>query len=198
MFVGLTGGIGCGKSTVARMMADHGAYIIDADVIARSMFEPGTKTRDYLDRTYGSAMLDSTGAVNRKFIANQIFSNEQKREELESVIHPELSEEVSRLRAIHEPGQVVVYDSPLLVEKGLGRECDVIVVVTAPLEDRIERLLSRGLEREDVARRIEVQATDAQRIAVADYVIANDSTETALATKVHDVWQKISGVGLNT
>lgn len=192
MFLGLTGGIGCGKSTVARMFETCGAYVIDADVIARSMFNPGTQTRAYLDETYGSDMLDGSGEINRKYLADQIFSNELRRAELEEVMHPELSREVARLRAEHEPSQVVVYDSPLLVEKGLGRECDAIVVVTAPLEQRIERLVARGLDRNDISRRMEIQATDAQRVAVADFVIANDSSEADLEAKVLAVWQKIT------
>ena len=192
MFIGLTGGIGCGKSTVAKIFASFGAVVIDADVVARSLFREGTETRDYLDSAYGSAMLDELGEISRPFLAERIFTNEAERISLEQVIHPELAREVSRIRSEQDPSAVVVYDSALLVDKGLTGDCDVVVVVTAPYEDRVQRLINRGLAQPDIDNRIAAQVTDEERRAVADFIIVNDGSEDELRLRATQVWHDMT------
>ena len=192
MFVGLTGGIGSGKSTVAQVFATNGAIVIDADVIARSLFAEGTQTREYLDATYGDAMLDEFGNVSRQYLAGRIFSNDAERQQLENVIHPELAREVSRIRSLQEPDAIVVYDSALLVDKGLAADCDEVVVVTTPLDKRIERLVSRGLSVDDIERRIAAQISDDERVEAATYVIDNRGTLDELTAQAHVVWHSIT------
>ncbi len=177
--VGLTGGIGSGKSSLARELASLGVPVIDADGLARRCVEPGTPGLAAIERRFGATVLDDDGALDRSALAAVVFTDEAARRDLEAIVHPcvraSLAAELARLRALPDQPQVVVVEHPLLVESGAGEWVDSVVVVETSLERRVERLVvQRGLDEADVRARIAAQADDATRRAVADHVIANE------------------------
>jgi dephospho-CoA kinase len=173
--VGLTGGIAAGKTVVSARLAERGAAHIDADRLAREVVEPGTPGLEAIARRFGDAILRSDGSLDRSALGAIVFSDPEARRDLEGITHPavrQLSQQRMREATEADPARVVVYDVPLLVEaRGTG-EFDRVVVVHAPRETRIERMVSlRGMDEADAVRRIDAQATDEQRLAVADDVI---------------------------
>jgi dephospho-CoA kinase len=177
--VGLTGGIGSGKSSLARELASLGVPVIDADGLARRCVEPGTPGLAAIERRFGAAVLNDDGTLDRSALAAVVFTDEAARRDLEAIVHPcvraSLAAELARLRALPDQPQVVVVEHPLLVESGAGEWVDSVVVVETSLERRVERLVvQRGLDEADVRARIAAQADDAARRAVADHVIANE------------------------
>ena len=192
MYIGLSGGIGSGKSTVAKMFGELGAVIIDADAIAREVLEPGQVGYESVLHAFGDSVLDSLGNIDRKKLAEIVFQDQSQLAALESIVHPAVIARVAQIRESLPNSAVVVYDTPLLVEKQLQNQFDKVVIVVADETLRKERLLDRGLEPLDIDARIANQATDSQRAQVADFVISNNESIDQLRDNVSQVWQQIS------
>lgn len=190
--VGLTGGIGSGKSTVAGMFADRGAVVIDADVIAREVVRPGQPAFPEIIETFGRGVMSDTGELDRAALANIVFTDDKALAQLNAITHPRIAARTQELMAAADPDAVVVYDMPLLVENNLTEGWDWVVVVEAPLSQRIERLRERGVGADNIEQRIAAQASDAQRAAVADVVIVNDGDLSDLATRVDAAWRQVA------
>lgn len=192
--IGLTGGIASGKSTIAGRFAEHGAVVIDADVLSREAVEPGTPGLAAIEQRFGPGVIDAAGALDRPALGAIVFADEQARADLNAIVHPEVKRR-SRARiaeASADPEAIVVYDVPLLVETGRKDEFDLVVVAAAPREVRARRLVEiRGLDRGEAERRIAAQATDAQREAVADVVIDTSGSIQETLAQVDAVWQDV-------
>ncbi len=191
--VGLTGGIGSGKSTVSAMFADLGAAVIDADVIAREVVAPGSDGLDALVAEFGPGILSSDGSLHRAALAEVVFADESARARLNAITHPRIAARTAELMASLPDVAIVIHDVPLLAELGLQAAYDVVVVVDAPDELRVQRLVSRGLSESDARARIAAQATRAQRLAIADVVIDNSADLESLREQVRKAWPMVSG-----
>jgi len=190
--VGLTGGIGAGKSAVAERLAASGAVVIDADALSREVVAPGTEGLAEVVAAFGREVLAADGSLDRPALGRMVFGDEAARRRLESIIHPRVRARTAELVAAAPPGAVVVNDVPLLVEAGYRDRFQLVVVVQAPLEVRIERLArTRGMSRAEAESRIAAQATDEQRREVADVVIDNDGTLDDLRARVDAVWNDV-------
>jgi dephospho-CoA kinase len=192
VYLGLSGGIGSGKSTVAKMLSDFGAVVIDADVIAREVLLPGNVGYTSAITAFGSGILDHEGNIDRKSLAKLVFENPSELAKLEAIVHPAV---ISRVAEIREPlpeSAVVVYDTPLMFEKQLQGQFDKVLMVVSDKELRRTRLVERGLEPGDIEARMANQATDEQRISIADFVIENNGSHEQLQEQVAKVWQQIS------
>jgi dephospho-CoA kinase len=192
VYLGLSGGIGSGKSTVAKMFGDLGAIVIDADAIAKEVLEPGQVGYESVIHAFGESVLDSSGQIDRKKLAEIVFQDQSQLAKLEAIVHPAVIARVAEIRESLPDTAVVIYDTPLLVEKQLQNQFDQVVIVVSDPSVRKQRLLARGLESTDIEARIANQATDDQRADVADFVIVNDGTFQDLRENVHKVWQQIS------
>jgi dephospho-CoA kinase len=193
LLVGLTGGIGAGKSTVARMLAERGAVVFDADELARAAIEPGTAGYQAVIDRFGATVVGPDGSVDREILGDVVFGDERARRDLEGIIHPEvgrlLAESVSRYQPTD---RVIVYDVPLLVESGLQDLVDVLVVVQAPEEVRLDRLAAhRGMGERTARDRIAAQASDEDRARVADFVLSNAGDLHALERAVDRLWEDL-------
>lgn len=189
--VGLTGGIGSGKSTVARAFEQHGALIVDADAIQRLVVAPGSAGLAEISAQFGPDMLTADGELDRSAMAKLVFADESARRRLEAITHPLIQAETLRQMAQAKPGQVVVHDIPLLVELGRQDDYDLVVVVDAPLDVRLERLIrDRGMTREAAMERINAQATTEQRRVVAEVWLDNDGTRDDLLDQVERAWNE--------
>jgi dephospho-CoA kinase len=186
--VGLTGGIGSGKSTVAGMLAQRGAIVVDADAIAREVVEPGTPTLAKLVERFGADILTPDGALDRAALAAKAFVDDETRKELEAITHPAIGEEFLRRIAEAPEGSIVLHDVPLLVESKRGIEYAAVIVVEAPLEVRLDRLEGRGVPRDDAQRRISLQAGDEERRKVATWVVDNTGDLAALEAQLEPIW----------
>jgi dephospho-CoA kinase len=186
--IGLTGGIGSGKSTVAALLAERGAQVVDADRIARAVVEPGTPGLDAVVAEFGDGVLTAEGALDRPALAGVVFGDPAARARLDAVVHPLVRARAAELVAAAPPDAVVVQDVPLLVETGQAGAYDLVLVVEADPETRVARLVERGLSAEDARARIASQATDEQRRAVADVVLRNDGDRADLAAQVERFW----------
>lgn len=189
--IGLTGGIGSGKSTVAAMLAAKGAVVIDADQIARDIVEPGSPVLDELVAVFGEGILRADGTLDRGELARLAFTDSKRTQDLNSIMHPRISAESSARISAAPPGSLVVYDMPLLVETGQSSSVDRVIVVDVPVETQRQRAISRGLESQDVDRRIDAQATREQRIAVADLVIDNSGSLERTQAQVDEIWTSL-------
>jgi dephospho-CoA kinase len=188
--VGLTGGIGAGKSAVAERLAAHGAVVIDSDRLAREAVAPGTDGLAEVVAEFGPEVLAGDGSLDRARLASVVFGDDAARRRLEGIIHPRVRERTVQLIAAAPPDSVVVNDVPLLVEAGLAEAYEVVIVVLADEQARVERLVhDRGMTRDEATARIRAQATDEQRRKVADVVIVNDGTIEDLHKKVDEVWR---------
>lgn len=189
--VGLTGGIASGKSTVSRRLAELGAVVIDADAIARNLQKPGERGLIGIREHFGDSVIDqSTGELLRQELANIVFNDEQQLETLNGIIHPMVREETARLISGAAPGSVIVYDMPLLLETGQHVDMDQVLVVEAPIEERVRRMVTdRGMDADDARRRIAAQATDERRRAVATTVFDNSGTVDELVRQVDEWWR---------
>jgi len=192
VYLGLSGGIGSGKSTVAKIFADLGAVVIDADAISREVLEPGQIGYENTILTFGESVLSESGSIDRKKLAELVFQNPAQLAKLEAIIHPAVIARVAQIRESLPASAIVVYDTPLLVEKNLKSQFDKVIIVLADEQIRKDRLVSRGLELPDIDARISNQATDSQRSDVADYIINNDGTLTQLQDNVTKVWKQLS------
>ncbi|WP_336029594.1 dephospho-CoA kinase [Geodermatophilus sp. FMUSA9-8] len=186
--IGLTGGIGSGKSTVAALLAARGAVVVDADRIAREVVEPGTPGLAAVVASFGPGVLTADGALDRAALASIVFADPEARARLDGIVHPLVRARAQEVVAGAAADAVVVQDVPLLVETGQAGQYDLVLVVEADLETRVARLLLRGLTEEDARARIAAQATDEQRRAVADVVLDNSGAPDALAAQVERLW----------
>lgn len=193
--VGLTGGIASGKSTVSGHLAELGAVLIDADVIARDLQKPGQRGLTAIREHFGESVIDpTTGELLRQKLASIVFNNELQLETLNGLIHPMVREETTRLIEQAAPGSVIVFDMPLLVETGQHADMDQVLVVEAPLEERVRRMVTdRGMDADDARRRIAAQATDEQRRAAATVVFDNSGSVEDLLNQVDTWWRHRGG-----
>ena len=189
MRIGLTGGIGSGKSTAARRFAELGALVVDSDRIAREVVEPGTPGLFAVVEAFGPRVLGPDGRLDRPALGKLVFADEAARTRLNGILHPLIRARVVEIVAAAPAGTVVVQDVPLLVETGQAGSFDLVVVVEAPQEVRIERLgRDRGMPAEEARARMASQATDAERRAVADVVLVNDGSPEDLRDRVDRLW----------
>jgi dephospho-CoA kinase len=190
--VGLTGGIGSGKSEVARLLAERGAVVIDADALAREAVAPGTPGLAAVVEEFGAEVLATDGSLDRERLGRIVFTDDDRRVALEAIVHPYVGRRSAELMAGAGADAVVVYDVPLLVEKQLQGDFDLVVVVDAADETRLRRLVEiRGMTESDARARLAAQATPDQRFAVADVVVPNDGDLGALAGRVDDLWRDL-------
>lgn len=189
--IGLTGGVGSGKSTVATMLAAKGALVIDADALAREVVAPGSEGLAEVVSAFGSDVLADDGSLNRAALAEIVFADGQARARLNAITHPRIAARTAELMAQATAGQVVVHDVPLLVENNLAPAYDLVVVVEADKQTRLTRLAGRGMPNEEAQRRMDSQASDADRRAVADVVIVNNGSPEELQRAVDDLWQQV-------
>lgn len=188
MRVGLTGGIASGKSTVSGLLQEAGAVVIDADRIARDVVAAGTPGLAAVVDAFGEELLTETGELDRAAMAGVVFSDEAERRRLESIVHPLVFERYAALEAAAPPGAIVVHDIPLLVESGRAAEFDAVVVVDAPEELQVERMVrDRGWTEEEARARMAAQATREQRRAVATHLIENHGSLDELRERVAEV-----------
>jgi dephospho-CoA kinase len=193
LLVGLTGGIGSGKSTVAALLQARGAVIVDADAVARAVVEPGAPALAALVDRFGAGILDADGVLDRAALAAVAFADETSREALEAITHPAINEEfLARVQAAPRDA-IVVCDVPLLAEsqQAQSRGYSVVVVVEAPLEVRLERLAERGIARDDAERRIAAQAGDEERRSLATHVVDNAGDLGRLEQQVDELWAEL-------
>lgn len=196
LLVGLTGGIGSGKSTVAALLADRGAVIVDADQVARDVVEPGQPAFERLVERFGPEIVGADGRLDRPKLAEIAFATEEATAELNAITHPAVGEEFLR-RMTSVPGDaIVVCDVPLLVESETARSrgYEFVIVVEAPRELRLERLEGRGVPRPDAEARMAKQATDEERRAIATYIVDNSADREALERQVHEIWTDLSTI----
>jgi len=189
--VGLTGGIGAGKSTVSRLLAARGAMVIDADRLAHEVVEPGTDGYAALLDEFGPSVLSADGSVNRATLAELVFADEAARRRLETIIHPRVRARAKELEAQADPQAVVVHEIPLLVETAADG-FDVVVVVDIAEDEAVRRLLGRGMSADDAWSRIRTQASREQRRAVADVVLDNSGGTDSLSEQVEALWRDLS------
>lgn len=193
LIVGLTGGIGAGKSTVAEMLARRGAVVIDADEIAREVVQPGQPALRRIVERFGARVITPDGSLDRSALAEAAFADAQSRKELEDITHPAINAEFVRRMVETPPDAIVVLDVPLLVESeaAAARSYEAVIVVEAPRDVRLARLEARGVPRADAEARMAAQATDEQRRAVATWVLANDGDVARLEAQVDRVWTEL-------
>ncbi len=186
--IGLTGGIGSGKSTVAALFAGHGVPVIDADQVARDVCAPGGPALGAIREKFGDSILSDDGTLDRAALGRRVFADPGERQWLEELLHPLIRERMDAMAAASD-APFCILEIPLLVESGRDRDMDRVVVVHCPREERIRRLeTSRGMSRDEVLRIMAQQASDEERMVAADHVIRNDADAGTLAARVGDVF----------
>ena len=194
LLVGLTGGIGSGKSTVARLLEKRGAVVFDADLLAREAVEPGTPGHAAVIERFGADVLAPGGELDREALASIVFADPSARRDLEEIVHPE----VRRLfaegsEAYRDTDRVVVFSAPLLVETGMHTAFEILLVVSATVATQIERLMrQRGMSESSIRARIEAQAPLEDKAAVADFLVDNEGTLDELESQVDRLWNDLS------
>lgn len=193
LLVGLTGGIGSGKSTVAHLLEEHGAVVFDADVIAREVVEPGTSGHQAVVERFGANVLAPGGELDRDALASIVFADPAARRDLEAIVHPEvrlLFAEGSE--AYRDTDRVVVFSAPLLVETGMHTAFDVLIVLSTRVETQVERLMrGRGMSEDAVLARIAAQAPMEAKAEVADVLLPNEGDLDELRERVDHVWDEL-------
>lgn len=190
--VGLTGGIGAGKSEVSRLLASYGAVLIDADEIAREVVEPGTPGLAAVVEAFGPDVLTPQGTLDRPRLGAIVFSDAERLARLNAIVHPLVGARSAELEAAAGPDAVVVHDVPLLAENGLAPLYDLVIVVDASPDTRLDRLVRlRGMTESEARARMAAQAEPEQRRAVADLIIDNDGPLEALEPQVREVWAEL-------
>jgi dephospho-CoA kinase len=193
MRVGLTGGIASGKSTVSAIFAELGAVVIDGDKLAREVVERGTPGLAAVIEAFGPELLTSEGDLDRAALGAVVFNDEAKRKVLEGIVHPLVFERYAELEAATRPEDVVIHDIPLLAESGRAGEFEEIVVVDAPEELQVERMLrDRGWTEADARSRIASQATREDRLAIATYVVDNTGSLEGLRAQVVEIYRGLT------
>jgi len=189
LLVGLTGGLGSGKSTVSTMLAERGAVILDADAFARDAVRAGTPGFERVVARFGADIVGSDGELDRAALASIVFNDEAALRDLEAIVHPEVRRMIEQgVSGNAGSDRVVVLVNPLLIEMGTHRDCDVVVVVSATPETQLERVLARGMERGDAEARMTNQLPVDERAAHADVLIDNDGDLPALERQVDRLW----------
>lgn len=190
--VGLTGGIGAGKSEVSRLLVGHGAVLVDADRIAREVVEPGTPGLAAVVEEFGPGILTPQGTLDRPALGAIVFADPDRLAALNAIVHPLVRDRSAELEKAAGQDSVVVHDVPLLTENGLAPLYDLVVVVDAAPETQLDRLVRlRGMTEADARARMAAQATREQRRAVADLVIDNDGPVEELTDRVRAVWAEL-------
>jgi dephospho-CoA kinase len=190
LVVALTGGIGAGKSLVAQYFSELGATVVDADQLARVAIERGSAGFDEVLLRFGESILRD-GDIDRKVLAEIVFSDSTARSDLEAIIHPRVRELFSEVVADLAGDEILIYEIPLLVESSAASNFDQVITVEADIEVRKERLRKRGMFISEIERRMAAQATREQREALADQIIVNDGDEDALLRKVENLWEDL-------
>ena len=188
--IGLTGGIGCGKSLAAQYFAELGALVIDADQLARAAIERGSDGFDEVVALFGDSILKD-GNIDRRALGDLIFRDPAAKKQLENIIHPFVRREFEAAVASLKGDQVLVYEIPLLVETNAHERFDVVITVESEMENRIARLRGRGMHISEIEGRVAAQATREQRIEVADFLIENDGSEDELLRQVENIWDSL-------
>jgi dephospho-CoA kinase len=192
LIVGLTGGIGSGKSTVAQLLAERGAWVVDADQAARVVVAPGMPALDAIVERFGPEVLDADGRLDRTALGRLVFADDAARSDLERITHDHIAAEMVRRIGEAPPDAVVVCDVPLMAEKAAARaRYPFVIVVEAPREVRLARLEARGLPRADAEARMAAQVSDETRRKVANIVIDNSGNQAALDRQVDDLWTEL-------
>jgi dephospho-CoA kinase len=190
--VGLTGGIGAGKSEVSRLLASYGAVVVDADLIAREVVAPGTEGLAAVVAEFGESVLLPDGSLDRPGLGAVVFADPARLAALNAIVHPLVGRRSAELEAAAGPEDVVVHDVPLLAENGLAPLYDLVVVIDAADETRLERLVKlRGMAESEARARMAAQASREDRLAVADLVVDNDGPLERLEPQVHAVWEEL-------
>ena len=193
MNVGLTGGIGSGKSEVTRLLAAHGAVVVDSDLLAREAVAPGTPGLDEVVAEFGPGVLADDGSLDRPALGRIVFADPARRAVLEGIVHPYVRRRSAEIAAAAPPGAVVVHDVPLLVEAGLRNRYDLVVVVDVDDETQVRRLTTgRDMSAADARARISAQVSRGDRLAAADLVVTNDGTLEDLRRRVDERWADLS------
>jgi dephospho-CoA kinase len=193
LLVGLTGGIGSGKSTVADLLARHGAVILDADAFARDAVRGGTDALADVVRRFGDEVLGPDGELDRPRLAAIVFADREALADLEAIIHPEVRRMIADGIQSHlDTDDVVVLVNPLLIEMGTHRDCDVVVVVSASPETQVARSVARGMDEADVRARLGAQLPLDDRARAADVLIDNEGTREELEAEVDVLWQHLA------
>ena len=194
MRVGLTGGIASGKSTVAELLVELGAVLIDGDALAREVVARGTPGLARVVEEFGEEVLTPEGDLDRAALGRIVFADESARRRLEAITHPLIFERYAELEAAAPPGAVVVHDIPLLAESGRADTFDAVIVVDVPAELQVERMMrDRGWTREEAESRIAAQASREDRLAIATYVIDNTGSHEDLRARVEAVYADLTG-----
>jgi dephospho-CoA kinase len=188
--IGLTGGIGCGKSLAAQYFAELGALVVDADQLARAAIERGSDGFDEVVTMFGDGILKD-GNIDRRALGDLIFKDPEAKKQLENIVHPFVRREFEEVVASLKGDQVLVYEIPLLVETKAHEKFDVVITVESEMENRITRLRGRGMHISEIEGRIAAQATREQRIEVADFLIENDGSEDELLRQVENIWDSL-------
>jgi len=189
--IGLTGGIGSGKSLAAQYFADHGALVIDADQLARAAIERGSSGFDEVVATFGDSILKN-GEIDRRALGELIFKDPVQKAKLEAIIHPRVRNEFEAAVASLTADQTLIYEIPLLFETGSADRFDTVITVEAELDKRIARLRKKGLYISEIEARMAAQATREQRVSIADFVIENSGSEDELLRKVENIWNSLN------
>jgi dephospho-CoA kinase len=194
LLAGLTGGMGVGKSTVARMLERRGAVVIDADVLARQALLPGTPGYTKVTELFGPGIIGTDGDIDRAALAKRVFSDGEARVALESITHPEVFRLLSEsLEDYRDSDRIVVFDAPLIVETGFASACDAVVVVTAPEETQLARVMQeRGMTEAAARARLQAQAPASEKERFADFVIRNDGSIEELQSAVDALWNELT------
>jgi dephospho-CoA kinase len=200
LIVGLTGGVASGKSVVSRILKEEGAYLIDADQIARELVQPRTSAWEELVKVFGKEILQKNGSIHRKQLAAKVFSDPTQRDLLNRTLHPRIKEEMGRrLKAIgqKDPEAIVVIDAPLLVEMGNHREMDKVIVVISTEAQQIARLREReGMDQEEARRIMASQMATEEKVKVADFVIRNEGSLEETERRAREVFQELKRIAL--
>ena len=189
--IGLTGGIGSGKSLAAQYFADLGALVIDADQLARSAIERGSTGFDEVVTFFGDSILKN-GDIDRRALGELVFKDPELKVKLENIIHPWVRNEFKEAVASLKDDEVLVYEIPLLFETNAQDRFDVVITVEAAMDNRISRLRAKGLHISEIESRIAAQATREQRESIADFLIENDGSEDDLLRKVENIWDELA------
>jgi dephospho-CoA kinase len=190
--VGLTGGIGAGKSEVSRRLAAQGAVIIDADLIAREVVAPGTDGLAEVIAAFGPGVLGPDGALDRVALGDIVFADEQKLANLNSIVHPRVAARMREVEDAAGAGSVIVHDVPLIAENGLADRYDLVVVVDVPPRIQLDRLVRlRGMTREQAQARMAAQASREERLAIATIVVDNSGSLAELDRQVGELWAEL-------
>ena len=192
--VGLTGGVASGKSTVSAMLAELGAVVIDADLLAREVVSPGTDGLAAVVEEFGPEVLGPDGALDRPRLGALVFADPERRRALEAIIHPRVRARAAEIEAAAQEGSVVVHDIPLLTETGQAASFDAVVVVDVPTDVQVDRMVGiRGMPEEDARARISAQAPREERLAIATYIVENTGSLDELRARVEEVYRLLIG-----